>query len=617
MSLSQALATAVTGLHAAQVGLTIVSDNVANAETPGYLRKTPVVRAISTGGVHVDSINRQLDQYIQRQLRAESSGAGYADLRAQFYSRLQSIYGVPGSASALETMLSDFTSALQTLSTSPDSAAARGAVLNAAQALTQGLRSSTVAIQGLRSDAEQGLSDTVKRANEAMQRIAEINRQIGVSHDASTAALEDQRDRYIDELSQLMDITVVPGANNQVAVYTGSGIQLAGTTASVLSFDGRSSLDAMSHWDTDPTKRSVGTLVLTGANGNSVDLIADRSIRSGQIAAYLEMRDHTLVQAQAQLDEIAAGLARSLSDQTVSSTAVSFPPQAGFDLDITGLLAGNSISVNYTDRSTGAQHTLTFMRVDDPAALPLSNDATLAANDKVVGIDFSGGMASIISQINAALGASGLQASNPSGNTLRILDDGSANHADLNSLSATRTINSLTGGTPELPFFLDANQPYSGAITSGGPQSLGLAGRLVVNANLIADPSRLVVYQTSPQTPAGDATRPNFILDRISNAQLSFSPDAGIGTTAAPFTGSLPAYLRQMISQQGEAADSASRLKEGQDVVFNSLQARFNDVSAVNIDVEMANLLNLQNAYAANARVASTVKEMLDALMRI
>jgi flagellar hook-associated protein 1 len=200
---------------------------------------------------------------------------------------------------------------------------------------------------------------------------------------------------------------------------------------------------------------------------------------------------------------------------------------------------------------------------------------------------------------------------------LRILDDGSANHVDLNSLSATRTVNSLTGGTPELPFFLDANQPYSGAITSGGPQSLGLAGRLVVNANLIADPSRLVVYQTSPQTPAGDSTRPNFILDRISNAQLSFSPDAGIGTTAAPFTGSLPTYLRQLISQQGEAADSASRLKEGQDVVFNSLQARFNDVSAVNIDVEMANLLNLQNAYAANARVVSTVKEMIDALMRI
>src|SRR5262245_14808934 len=617
MSLSQALATAVSGLRATQTGLALVSDNIANQETPGYIRKTPVVTQNVTGGVSVDAINRELDQYIQRQLRSESSGSSYADLRAQFYSRLQSIYGVPGSTAALESMLGDFTTSLQTLATSPDSGAARGQVLNTAQALTQQLQSSSVAIQGLRSDAEQGLTDAVSRANQAIQRIVQINRQIGVSKDAGTAGLLDERDRNIDELSQLMDITVVPGDNNQVTVYTGSGIQLAGVTASTLSFDGRSSLDAMSHWDSDPTERSVGTLTLTGSTGNSVDLIADHSIRSGQIKAYLEMRDDTLVQAQAQLDQIAAGLARSLSDQTVSSTAASSPPQSGFDLDLTGLLAGNSISMTYTDRSTGAQHALTFNRVDDPAALPPKDSATLASNDKVVGIDFSGGMASIISQINAVLGASGLQASNPAGNTLRILDDGSANRVDLNSLSATRTVNTLTGGTPELPFFQDANQPYSGAITSGGPQSLGLAGRLVVNASLIADPSRLVVYQTSPQTPAGDTTRANFILDRISNAQLSFSPDAGIGTTAAPFTGSLPAYLRQMISQQGEAADSASRLKEGQDVVFNSLQARFNDVSAVNIAVEMANLLNLQNAYAANARVASTVKAMLDALMRI
>jgi flagellar hook-associated protein 1 len=226
-------------------------------------------------------------------------------------------------------------------------------------------------------------------------------------------------------------------------------------------------------------------------------------------------------------------------------------------------------------------------------------------------------MASIVNQINAALGASSLQASNPTGNTLRILDDGSANHVDLNSLSATRTVNTLTGGTRELPFFLDANQPYSGAITAGGPQSVGLASRIVVNSNLIADPSRLVVYQTSPQTPAGDTTRPNFILDSISNAQLSFSPDAGIGSTAAPFTGTLPDYLRQLLSQQGEAADSASRLKDGQDVVFNSLKARFNQVSGINIDQEMANLLQLQNAYAANARVASTVKQMLDTLMQL
>ena len=79
----------------------------------------------------------------------------------------------------------------------------------------------------------------------------------------------------------------------------------------------------------------------------------------------------------------------------------------------------------------------------------------------------------------------------------------------------------------------------------------------------------------------------------------------------------LPEMLRQVISQQGDAAHAAANLKEGQDVVFNSLQQRFNSISSVNIDEEMANLLNLQNAYAANARVMSTVKEMLDTLLKI
>ena len=62
--------------------------------------------------------------------------------------------------------------------------------------------------------------------------------------------------------------------------------------------------------------------MLKGPNGGDVDLIASNSIRSGEIAAYLEMRDEVLVQAQTQLDEIAAAMARALSDRTIDGTAV-------------------------------------------------------------------------------------------------------------------------------------------------------------------------------------------------------------------------------------------------------------------------------------------------------
>src|SRR6266545_4983085 len=160
MSLTQSLATAMAGLRTTQAGLSVVSANVANAETPGYVRKSLVQISTAAGslstGVRVDAINRQLDQYIQRQMRVESSGASYADLRAQFYDRLQSVYGVPGADATLETLYNDFMAATQALSTSPDSASARGAVLSAAQVLTQQLNGMTADIQGLRSDAELG-----------------------------------------------------------------------------------------------------------------------------------------------------------------------------------------------------------------------------------------------------------------------------------------------------------------------------------------------------------------------------------------------------------------------------------------------------------------------------
>ena len=113
-------------------------------------------------------------------------------------------------------------------------------------------------------------------------------------------------------------------------------------------------------------------------------------------------------------------------------------------------------------------------------------------------------------------------------------------------------------------------------------------------------------------------TRPNFIFDRLNNAALTFSPQTGIGTTDAPFSGSMPILHAPGHQPAGRGRRSGRRTStQGQEVVFNALQQRFNDGAAVNIDEEMANLLSLQNAYAANARVLSTVKEMIDALMRI
>ena len=256
------------------------------------------------------------------------------------------------------------------------------------------------------------------------------------------------------------------------------------------------------------------------------------------------------------------------------------------------------------------------MRVDDPSALPLSNTATTDPNDTVIGVDFSGGPASVATQLNTALGATGLQFSNPSGTILEVVDSGSP-AITVNAVSTTATATSLTGGSGALPLFVDGTTAFTGAITSAGPESTGYAGRIAVNSALVADPTKLVTYQTSPPTPAGDATRPNFIYNQLVNASLEYSPAAGIGGAGSPFQGTLSAYMSQMVSVQSIAANAATNLQAGQDIVVNALQTRFNSTSAVSIDTEMAHLLTLQNAYGANARVMSTVKAMLDALMQM
>ena len=620
MSLTDALSASITGLHVSQSGLSLIAANVANAGTPGYIRKT-INQAATPGsdtgiGVRTTAIQRELDTYVQRQLRVENSGASYADTRAQMFQQLQDIYGQPGSANTLETVFNNFTSALQGLLTTPDDAAARGSVISAAQLLTQQLNQTSDGIQSLRGNAELGISDAVTKANEAMSQIASLNQKIAGSTQADTAAatMMDQRDSYIDQLSQLMDINVVSSGNNSISIFTNSGVQLVGTKAAQIEFNAQGTMTAATRWSADPAQRSVGTLTLVSSNGGMVDLIQNHAIRSGQIAAYLQMRDQDLVLAQNQIDALAGAMASALSDKTSTGTAASSGAQTGFQIDIAGLSAGNTIAVNYTDSLTSTPHTITLVRVNDPSVLPLADSVT-AANDKVYGIDFSGGMSSVFSQIGQALAGASMVASNPSGTILRVLNDGAGNIVQVNSLSATKTVSSLSGGGSELPFFTDGDNAFSGEIGAGGPQSIGLAGRIAVNSALADDPSKLVVYQTG--TAAGDNTRPDFIYRQFTGSALLFSPETGIGSANAPFSGPMTAYLRQMISQQGDAASAASNLQQGQDVVLSSLQQRFSDGSSVNIDQEMASLLTLQNSYAANARVLSAVKDMLDTLMKM
>ncbi|MEO6945078.1 MAG: flagellar hook-associated protein FlgK [Nitrobacter sp.] len=619
MSLSSALSIAMSGLRANQAALSIVSGNVANVNTPGYVAQTLVQDQIVSGstgsGVRVIGVNRTLDTFVQSQLRTENAGGAYADQIASVLGQLQNVYGTPGESGTLEAAYNNFTSALQALSASSGNQAAQSSVLNAAQALAQQLNATTSGIQTLRSNAEQDMSVSVTQANAAMTQIAHLNQKLQSlsAQDPAAATLMDQRDTAIDQLSKLMDIRAVTDSTNQTSVFTTSGIQLVGgVQASTLSFNAQSSLTASSQWNADPGKSSVGTIMCQLPNGAKIDMIASQAINSGQIAADVQLRDKTLVQAQNQVDQMAATLASALSDVTTSGTAVTGPP-SGFDTDLSNVLPGNSFNVTYTD-SSNVSHSISVVRVDDPTALPIPNTAA-NPNDTVIGVNFSGGLASIVSQLNTQIGGTAHLTFSASGSLLRTVDDGSS-ASTVTAASTTTTVQSLASGKPQLPLFTDRAALYTGAITGTASQITGLAGRIQVNAALLADPSKLTVYNTSPVTPAGDTTRSDFLYDQLTSATFSYSPNTGLGAAAAPFKGTLPSFLQQFVSVQSSAATTAQQVAQGQDVVVNTLQEKFNAKAGVNIDTEMTNLIALQNSYAANAHVMSVVQSMMQTLLQ-
>lgn len=618
MGLTSIIGTAASGLRATQAGMDVVSQNVANAGSVGYTRRTLTstqqVSGDQTTGVHVVGATRILNSLVQRQLRLETAGASYTAVKSSYASSLDAMYDAPGGNGSLPTLVNAFASSLGTLANAPSQYTAQAGAAAAASDLAGSLNSLAKQVQTLRQNSEDALALDVDRANTLLKQIAQVNAQVtSPSADGATAAFQDQRDALIDQLSELVDVNVTQRSNGSVTIATTGGFTLFdGSTTAKLSFDRHAPIGAQSAYSTDPAKRGVGTITATDASGHMSDLIASGVIRSGEIKGLVELRDETLVQSQAQLDDLAAGLAASLSDTTVGGTAVPASGIAGdgFSFDLSKLSPGNSLTVATTNG--GVAKTVTFVRADSPAGAA----AATSADGSTIGLDMSAGMTAVVAKVQAALGPSSKFTVSNSGTTLTILDDGTANTTDVTAVSGRASVTGLLGGSAQLPLFVDgdAGQPFSGSFERGS-QLTGFAGRIAVNQAVAADPSSLVRYSAS--TASGDPTRPLFILDQLTSSPRTFAAASGIGGSSGPFTGSIADFSSQIVVTQAANASSATQLNQGQQTVLNAVQSRYSQDAGVNIDTEMTQLIQLQTAYGANARILTAAKDMMDMLLRV
>jgi flagellar hook-associated protein 1 len=622
MSLGSALSAASSGLRATQAQLDVISNNVANSGTPGYTKRTVNLQESfdggSVNGVSVEGVQRKLDAILQRELRTETSGSGYTNVRASFATQVAQLFGQPSSSTSLSGQMNGFTSSLQALSTDPGSSTARAQVLAAAQSLASSLNSASDRIQQLRTDAETKIGADVTRVNELLKGIAAVDVKVANSGNADPS-LQDQRDSMINELSQYVDLRVTENTNGSVSLTTQGGLRLydAGV-ASTFSFDGKGSVTAYDTYSTGAS-RGVGTITMSVPGGASVDVIGQNVLRSGEIYGLIELRDKTLVDAQGQLDEIAANLSSAMSDR--SPTATAYPnsaAQTGLTIDAAGLQRGNVVSVNVTSGTT--TKTYSFVMVNGSATLPANS--TPDPNDTEIAVDVSGGVSGLAAAIQSALGAGygvTTSAAPSGGNTnLNVFSTGADKVNSLGGrITSTATRNNVPP-TAELPLFVDGatgGTVFTNAVDGATPQKLGYASRIALNPNLTNNPSQLSDYQTG--TLAGDNTRVKALLAKLTTAQVTFAPQAGLGTSTSPYTSTLVDYANQVVSAQAANANSAARLNDGQKVVQSSIESRFAAASGVSVDEELSNLIQVQNAYAANARIVSAVKEMMDLLLRI
>jgi len=306
-----ALSTAIEGLNAAQQQINVISQNIANASTPGYTTKTVALNSLVLGGsgagVSVGQIQRTMDTTLQNNLLQQTSVSNSSDTAESYLNQLQQLLGTPDSNTSISGSLSTLKSDFIALDADPSNGILQTQVVNDAQNVTSQFNTMSSSVQGMRNNAQNDISSDVSQVNQLLQNIASANLQIVKANNSNqnTADLADTRDQYIQQLSQFMNVATYSNGDGSITVQTISGGLLADTTAQTLSFS--------------PTPQTASTYYPASANGimlNGSDVSGQ--ITSGSVGQLLNLRDNTLPQVQAMLDENAHKLALRFHAQGVN-----------------------------------------------------------------------------------------------------------------------------------------------------------------------------------------------------------------------------------------------------------------------------------------------------------
>lgn len=329
MSLTHALSSANSGLASTSRRADVAANNIANASTPGYVRRSVITSETVSGsqgsGVRITAIERAQDMAVTRLRRDADSATGRSSVMAQAYQTLNTELGSPGDGYGLFSTLENLESALKSLEATPESSALQNAVFSAANETTHQFNALSHIVTSMRETADNNIDRSVKKVNDSLYRLQDINSQLGSIDDLSSegAALEDERQRLIDGIAEIIPIKDIARQGGQIDILTSSGVYLLSGSVRELSYERAGVVSETDRYG-EPGSRLSGLFV--GEQDLTPGTDGRHALQSGSLAGEFAIRDTVAVEFADTLDGLASDLISRFSNDALDPTKAAGAP---------------------------------------------------------------------------------------------------------------------------------------------------------------------------------------------------------------------------------------------------------------------------------------------------
>ncbi len=575
MSLSAGLNMAIRGMMTTSLKTTLSSQNITNADKPGYSRKNLDVNYITTtsGSTPVAGmIVGTTDQFMVKALVDDISLYETKNVVANSLDYYATQVGNTDGTNSLGSYLDDMYATLQFLATNPETNANKSEVVQTAEIMAATLRDLSNDIQKLRLQNEQKISSSVSNVSAILERIDILNDKVsgGTNGDASIAEYEDARILELQNLSAEIDIQYFFTSDNRLQIYTGSGQALLLSDPQPLTYTVTNQVSGATLYPADFSPISL----------NGVDITT--SIRSGKLAGYIELRDDIYVNEQAKLDEFSTVLKDQIN--ALLNTGASVPPRALMEGSRQGLTGATAFSATGTIRVAVTDRDGIVQAFSDINLLPMANIGdVLTAINTVPGLTATLNVDGEIS-IAVVPATNGVSINPLASSVTSSIGESFSSYFGLNDMFTSTTAEDI-----RVTDYLSANPEYLaiGVLSSSGALVVGDRG---VNR--------------------GDGSIADALSDML-NSNVAFN---AAGDFAAQ-NNTLQRYAQAFISTAASKSDLSQKDADTYFQVFKTSSDLLTSSNGVNLDEETAKLLIYQNQYQAGAQIVTTIKEMLDALI--